>query len=84
MQIHSTASRFDGSNARSDTATAELVERGVEFHKTLGKTVATAYFKKQNLPVSVIERILNVSAPRRAAQAGPPASGPGPAPRPFS
>ena len=42
--MHSTSSKDDvvEGNSRNDTATAQLVEQGVEFHKVLGRTVATA------------------------------------------
>lgn len=70
--MQSTSSR-DGTgdgNSRSDTATAELVEQGVEFHRVLGRTVATAYLKEHHVPVEIIYRILGSAAARR--QASPP------------
>ncbi|MEC5161150.1 hypothetical protein ACFDR9_003606 [Janthinobacterium sp. CG_23.3] len=73
MHSYSEPDPFVGSNARTDAATAELVERGVEFNKTLGKTVATAYFKENRVPEPVIQRILSTSRARRAAKTGAPA-----------
>ncbi|WP_141213340.1 hypothetical protein [Janthinobacterium sp. PC23-8] len=65
--MHSTSSKDDigDGNSRNDTATAQLVEQGVEFHKVLGRTVATAYLKEHHVPTEVIYRILSSSAARR-------------------
>ena len=66
--MQSTSSRDDtgDGNSRSDTATAELVEQGVEFHKVLGRTVATAYLKEHHVPVEIIYRILGSAADRKS------------------
>lgn len=58
-------------NARVNDAIAAIVDRGIEFHKTLGKTVAMAYFKENHVPDAVIKRILGTSTPRRAPQQTP-------------
>ncbi|HAT30058.1 MAG TPA: hypothetical protein DCW29_04170 [Janthinobacterium sp.] len=54
-----------GDDARSDAVTAALVERGIQFHKTLGKTVATAFFRENHVPDGLVERILSTSRARR-------------------
>lgn len=58
-------------NARVDDALAAVVERGIEFHKTLGRTVAMAYFKENRVPDAVIKRILSSSPLRRAPPRAP-------------
>ncbi len=45
--------QLNGDNVRTDKATAELVERGVAFHHTLGRTVATAYLREHAVPSDV-------------------------------
>lgn len=71
MQTSTEAAVFAGENVRVDFATAELIERGVEFHATLGKTVATAYFKKNLVPEAIIHRILGSSPSRRPSRPVP-------------
>lgn len=70
MSTQSDSYDFGGANARVDAATAELVERGLAFQKSLGKTVASAYFKEQRVPDAVSRRILAPTQPRRAPPAG--------------
>lgn len=72
MQTDSDTDTFAGQDTRTDAATAEMVERGVEFNKTLGKTVATAYFKEKRVPDPVIQRILSASPARRGGKAPSP------------
>jgi hypothetical protein len=48
-----------------DDATAAVVERGMRFLETLGKTVAIAYFKEKSLPDALMHRVLTESQPRR-------------------
>jgi len=52
-------------NARIDHITAAVVERGLAFYNTLGRTVASAYFKENHVPAAVIGRLLASSGPRR-------------------
>ena len=59
-------------DTRADHLTASVVERGIAFYKTLGRTVATAYLREQRVPEAVARRILDQSRERRA----PPASTP--------
>jgi hypothetical protein len=59
-------------DARIDSDTASVVERGIEFYKTLGKTVATAYLREQRVPEAVARRILDQSRARRAPPPEPP------------
>ena len=54
-----------GKNSRSDTATARLVEQGIEFHTVLGRTVALAFLKEHQVPADIIYRILGSSTGRR-------------------
>lgn len=72
MSTKTGSGSFDGENARVDTATAALIERGVEFYKTLGKTVAIAYFKENHVPAAIIERVLGPSQSRRPSKPAPP------------
>ena len=58
----------NGDNVRTDKATAELVERGVAFHHTLGRTVATAYLREHAVPSDVIYRVFSGSQARRPAR----------------
>ncbi|APA67935.1 MULTISPECIES: hypothetical protein [unclassified Janthinobacterium] len=58
----------NGDNVRSDKAMAELVERGVAFHHTLGRTVATAYLREHAVPVDVIHRVFSSVQARRPAR----------------
>lgn len=71
MPMNESAPSFRGNNSRVDTITAAVVDRGVEFHKTLGRTVATAYCKENHVPEPVIRRILSTSQQRRALSAPP-------------
>lgn len=57
-------------DTRADHATASVVERGIAFYETLGRTVATAYLREQRVPAAVARRILDGARERRA----PPAS----------
>ena len=66
MSTHSDSYDFGRDYARIDAATAELVERGLAFEQSLGKTVASAYFKEQRVPEAVSRRIL-AAQPRRAS-----------------
>jgi hypothetical protein len=58
-------------NSRSDHAMAAVAERGVAFYQTLGRTVATAYLKENQVPGAVIERLLSAGGPRRAPTPAP-------------
>lgn len=58
-------------NARVDDAVAAIVDRGIEFHKTLGRTVAMAYFKENRVPDAVVKRVLSTSPQRRAPRPAP-------------
>lgn len=58
----------NGDNVRTDKATAELVERGVAFHHTLGRTVATAYLREHAVPSDVIYRVFSGVQARRPAR----------------
>ncbi|MGK5069344.1 hypothetical protein D3C81_246850 [compost metagenome] len=60
--------QLNGDNVRTDKATAELVERGVAFHHTLGRTVATAYLREHAVPSDVIYRVFSGSQARRPAR----------------
>jgi len=55
-------------NARTDQAMANLVERGVAFHHTLGRTVATAYLRENAVPADVICRVFSSAQARRPAR----------------
>ncbi|PKB20943.1 hypothetical protein [Janthinobacterium sp. 64] len=57
-----------GENVRTDTAMAELVERGVAFHHALGRTVATAYLREHAVPAEVIRRVFSSVQARRPAR----------------
>ena len=57
-----------GEHARTDKVTAELVERGVAFHHTLGRTVATAFLREHAVPVEVIRRVFSSVQARRPAR----------------
>ncbi len=59
---------LSGDNVRTDKTTAELVERGVAFHHTLGRTVATAYLREHAVPAEVIYRIFSSAQARRPAR----------------
>lgn len=71
MPMNEPAASFRGNNSRVDNITAAVVDRGVEFHKTLGRTVATAYCKENHVPEPVIRRILGIGQQRRALPAPP-------------
>ncbi len=55
-----------GDHQRVDAAAAAAVERGVAFYRTLGKTVASAYFKERQVPHAVVSRILEGGRARGA------------------
>lgn len=57
-----------GGHVRTDKVMAELVERGVAFHHTLGRTVATAYLREHAVPAEVIRRVFSSVQARRPAR----------------
>lgn len=58
----------NGDNVRTDKVMAELVERGVAFHHSLGRTVATAYLREHAVPAEVIHRVFSSVQARRPAR----------------
>ncbi len=63
---------FQGVDVRVDVVAAAAVERGVTFYRTLGKTVARAYFKQRQLAPAVVHRILAGGHARGARGVAPP------------
>ncbi|HEV7813998.1 MAG TPA: hypothetical protein VGP06_02730 [Janthinobacterium sp.] len=59
-------------DARHDAAMESVIERGLQFYETLGKTVAIAYFREQGVPAALFRRVLNPAQGRRAAKGKPP------------
>lgn len=57
-----------GQQVRTDKVMAELVERGVAFRHTLGRTVARAYLREHAVPAEVICRVFSSVQARRPAR----------------